>query len=262
MVSGAELPGFDAGCVRWRIAGFFVHFTMAYYIRILGVRDEGIPLEELSAALSAAKLAGIACGKPSAAAEELTVRQKEGATAGGQGAAAGGQGAGISAGSAAHWTVMDVTNAGGEPVTEIERNPVVAGEFGQQELDEFRKLIQGEEPSSAVQWLSDYFNQVTVIYAFRITETTLKDDNYEIVIALKAAIWDKVGGLMQTDGEGCTNDQGYHILWQFPDTASGDRYCAVLDEKGEWQRFRMDLGDHFQRMAFRAGEVPQMAVRL
>ena len=45
-------------------------------------------------------------------------------------------------------------------------------------------------------------------------------------------------------------------------TASGDRYCAVLDDKGEWQRFRMDLGDHFQRMAFRAGEVPQMAVRL
>ena len=244
MVSAAELPGFDAGCVRWRIAGFFVHFTMAYYIRILGVRDEGIPLEELSAALSAAKLVG-----------KLTMRQKEGA-------AAGGQGAGISAGSAAHWTVMDVTNADGEPVTEIERNPVVAGEFGQQELDEFRKLIQGEEPASAVQWLSDYFNQVTVIYAFRITETTLKDDNYEIVIALKAAIWDKVGGLMQTDGEGCTNDQGYHILWQFPDTASGDRYCAVLDEKGEWQRFRMDLGDHFQRMAFRAGEVPQMAVRL
>jgi hypothetical protein len=207
---------------------------MAYYIRILGVRDPDISLEELSAA------AGLAA--------KLTVGQKEEVA-----------GSGVSA---ARWTVVDVANAGGETVTEIERNPVVAGEFGQQELDEFRTLIQGEEPLSAVQWLSDYFNQVTVIYAFRITETTLKDDNYELVIALKSAIWDSVGGVMQSDGEGFTNDQGYLILWQFPDTASGDRYCAVLDDKGEWQRFRMDLGDPFQRMAFRAGEVPQMAVRL
>jgi hypothetical protein len=223
------------------LPAFFVHFSMGYYIRVLGIQDPDIHLEELSAALSKA---GIACGKPSAAGglvAELELDPEE---------------------AAEKWTIIGVANGNGEMLAQIERNPVSAGEFGQEELDEFRELIQGEEPLSAVQWLGGYFDQVKVIYAFQILNAALKDDNYDIITSLKSAIWDKTGGLLQADGEGFSNDQGYHILWQFPDTASGDRYCAVLDDKGEWQRFRMDLGDHFQRMAFRAGEVPQMAVRL
>ncbi len=112
-----------------------------------------------------------------------------------------------------------------------------------------------------MQWLDSYFDKVKIMYAFRILDAAPVDGNLEVVNALKRAIWGKSGGLLQNDLEGFSNDEGYHILWQFPDDISGDKYCAVLDS-GAWVKFRMDLGDHFQRMAFWAGEVPQMAVRL
>ena len=216
-----------------------VHFKMGYYIRVLGVRDPEVSLADLSAALHTAGLAA-------------TLKEVRGRPGGVVGEApAGGR-----------WVKTVVSDANGGLLAEIERNPVAPGEFGQQELAEFRELIRGEEPQSAVRWLSDYFERVVVIYAFRILDAAYEDNNYEIIIALRSAIWERTGGLLQSDGEGFSNEGGYHILWQWDESVSGDRYCAVLDEEGEWQRFRMDLGDHFQRMAFRAGLVPQMAVRL
>ena len=217
---------------------------MGYYIRVLGVRDPEVSLAGLSAALHTAGLAA-------------TLNEASGGERAGE--ASGGVGLG---GAPGRWGVMRVSDASGELIAEIERNRVAPGEFGEQELAEFRELIQGEEPLSAVQWLTDYFERVVVIYAFRILDAAYKDNNYEIIIALRSAIWEQTGGLLQSDGEGFSNEGGYHILWQWDESVSGDRYCAVLDEEGEWQRFRMDLGDHFQRMAFRAGLVPQMAVRL
>jgi hypothetical protein len=55
---------------------------------------------------------------------------------------------------------------------------------------------------------------------------------------------------------------GYHILWQFSDRATGNWHCAVLNEANEWDRFRMDLGDIEQRREFWAGKVPPSADRL
>src|ERR1700744_2157276 len=203
---------------------------MGYYLRVLGVQDPEVSLAGLSAALHTAGVAA-------------TVRE-------------------VGERPGQRWIKIGVAGAKGELIAEIERNPVAPGEFGQQELAEFRELIQREEPQSAVRWLSGYFERVVVIYAFRILDAAFENDNYEIIIALRSAIWEQTGGLLQSDGEGFSNEGGYHILWQWDESVSGDRYCAVLDEAGEWQRFRMDLGDHFQRMAFRAGLVPQMAVRL
>ena len=209
---------------------------MGYYIRVLGVRDPEVSLAGLSAALHTAGLAA-------------TLNEASGEERAGKA-------------SAGRWMSIGVSDASGELIAEIERYRVAPGEFGQQELADFRELIQGEEPLSAVRWLTDYFERVVVIYAFRILDAAYKDNNYEIIIALRSAIWEQTAGLLQSDGEGFSNEGGYHILWQWDESVSGDRYCAVLDEEDEWQRFRMDLGDHFQRMAFRAGLVPQMAVRL
>jgi hypothetical protein len=159
------------------------------------------------------------------------------------------------------WSVLDVEAASGTRLVQIEKNFVFPGCLAQAELDEFRTLIRAHQPLSAVQWLDNYFERIKIVYAFRVLEGALIDDNFEIVSSLKRAIWGRSGGLLQNDLEGFSNDEGYHILWQFPDDISGDKYCAVLDN-GVWVRFRMDLGDTFQRMAFWAGEVPQMAVRL
>jgi hypothetical protein len=159
------------------------------------------------------------------------------------------------------WSVLDVESPNGSKLVQIEKNFIFQGCLAQAELDEFRVLIREHQPLSAVEWLDHYFDRIKVVYAIRVLDVALIDDNLEIVNALKRAIWGKSGGLLQNDLEGFSNEEGYHILWQFPDEITGDKYCAVLDN-GVWVRFRMDLGDAFQRMAFWAGEVPQMAVRL
>src|ERR1700722_5417057 len=163
---------------------------------------------------------------------------------------------------AAAWWVINVKNSEGLELLQIERNPVVAGRLGMAELTEFRGFIQQHQPASAVQWLQRYFDGVTVIYAFEVLTAASADNNFEIVSAIRTAIWDRTGGILQNDNEGFTNEDGFHILWQFDNDAAGDKYCAVLDADGSWIKFRMDLGDPFQRMAFLGGELPQMAVRL
>ena len=203
---------------------------MGYFIRVLGLNDIDIHLDELSAALKTAGLkAAFQLG------ESCEPRK---------------------------WSMLEVRAEHGTRLIQIERNRVVPGKLAQQELDEFREIIREHQPLSAVQWLDNYIGRINVVYAFRILDAALLDDNFEIVSVVKTEIWGRTGGLLQNDQEGFSNDNGDHILWQFPDDVTGDKYCAVLDDKGSWQRFRMDLGDPFQRMAFWAGEVPQMAVRL
>ncbi len=202
---------------------------MGYYIRVLGLQDIDIHLDELSAALKTAGLrAELQLG------ESCEPRK---------------------------WSMLEVRAEHGAKLAEIERNRVVPGKLAQQELDEFREIIRAHQPLSAVQWLDKYLGRITVVYAFRVLDAALLEYNFEIVSTLKTGIWGRTGGLLQNDLEGFSNDNGDHILWQFPDDITGDKYCAVL-ENGVWVRFRMDLGDPFQRMAFWAGEVPQMAVRL
>ncbi|HXD77434.1 MAG TPA: hypothetical protein VN616_06480 [Puia sp.] len=198
---------------------------MAYYIRVLGIYNEAIGLEELENALNDDGLRA-----------RLDADRED-------------------------WSMIDVRSEDGALLSQIERNAVFPGCLAQAELDEFRVLIRAHQPLSAVEWLDNYFDRVKIVYAFRILDAALVNDNYEIIISLRRTIWGKTGGLLQNDLEGFSNDEGYHILWQFPDDITGDKYCAVLDN-GKWVKFRMDLGDPFQRMAFRAGEVPQMAVRL
>jgi len=61
--------------------------------------------------------------------------------------------------------------------------------------------------------------------------------------------------ILQADGEGFTNEEGFHILWQFSDSVSGPWNMGVLQD-GTWHHFKMDLGDPDHRAAFMAGEVP------
>lgn len=200
---------------------------MGYYIRVLGIYEDAISKDELERALEKDGLMA-----------SISADQEDDP-----------------------WSVIDVETKGGLRLVQVEKNFVFPGCLAQAELDEFRTLIREHQPSSAVQWLDGYFDHIKVMYAFRVLDGALLEDNLEIVNALKRAIWGRSGGLLQHDLEGFSNDEGYHILWQFPDDITGDKYCAVM-VNGVWVKFRMDLGDPFQRMAFWAGEVPQMAARL
>jgi hypothetical protein len=211
-------------------ATVFVTLGMSYFIRVLGTADPDIHPDNIKDALARQGLEAL-----------LDVDDDD---------------------EPAGWRVINVKNSEGQALLQIERNPVVAGRLGMAELTEFRGFIQQHQPASAAEWLQRYFNQVAVIYAFEVLTAASADNNFEIVSAIRTAIWDRTGGILQNDNEGFTNEDGFHILWQFDNDATGDKYCAVLDAEGAWVRFRMDLGDPFQRMAFLGGELPQTAVRL
>jgi hypothetical protein len=170
---------------------------MGYYIRVLGTKDPDIHIDEL---LNALKEDGL----------EALVNFDKNETPD-------------------KWTVIQIVNDKGQELTQIERNPVIDGELGKEELDEFKKLILDYKPISAVNWLTNYFSKVKVIYAFQILNAGFEDSNFDIISALKTKIWNKTEGILQADNEGFTNDDGYHILWQFPDNVTGDWSCATIN---------------------------------
>lgn len=160
------------------------------------------------------------------------------------------------------WTILYISNADGKALAKLERNAVIEGELGQEELDEFKEDIQYYKPTSAVKWLTNYLDKVKVIYAFQMLNEAFEDGNFEVVSNIKAKIWNKTKGILQADNEGFSNEDGYHILWQFSDNVSGDWSCAVLNSFGGWDTFIMDLKDKTQRTEFQNGKVPKNAKRL
>lgn len=200
---------------------------MGYYIRILGKADPDIPLKELVESVKKEGLSARFSFDPTEKPDQ--------------------------------WTVVNVADANGNDLIHIERNPVIAGELGHEELEEFREIIKDYQPDSAAAWLDNYFNEVRVIYALQLLDNAFDDVHYPIVGAIRMAIWEKTRGILQADHEGFTNEEGYHILWQFSDEVTGEWNMAVLDASGEWITFTMDLGNKHQREEFQAGKLPKTA---
>lgn len=203
---------------------------MAYFSRVLGSLDPDIHIDELIDAL---------------AADGLTANFEFDTTE-----------------EPSKWTMLDILNNNGEPLAQLERNPVIAGELGEEELQEFREIIKDYKPTSAVEWLTNYFDKVKVIYAFQMLGAAFTDGNFEIVNCIRTKIWNKTVGILQADNEGFSNDEGYHILWQFSDNVSGKWSCAIINSLGEWVNFIMDLGDSKQREEFQNGNIPKNAQRI
>ncbi len=164
--------------------------------------------------------------------------------------------------SADNWTIIGVANTDENELMQIERNPIIEGEVGYDELQEFKEIIEDYKPTSAVKWLQEYFDTIKVIYAFQLFNAAMDDNNFPIVSSIKTTIWNKVGGLLQADDEGFSNDEGYHILWQFADDVKGEWNMATIDALGNWTNFTIDLGDKKQREEFWKGKVPKNATKI
>ena len=203
---------------------------MAYYVRVLGKSDINIHVNEL---INDLKNKGLEAKFEIDPSENLD-----------------------------NWTQLNVSNLDDDYLIQIERNPIIDGELGAEELIEFKENIKDYKPVSAVKWLESYFNKIKVIYAFQLLNSSMEDDNFEIVDSIRDTIWKKVGGIMQADDEGFSNEDGYHILWQFLDNASGEFDMAVKNLFGKWINFRMNLGDKNQVNEFLSGKVPRKALKL
>ena len=203
---------------------------MGYYIRVLGTADPNIHIDELINGLTNNGLIA-----------KFEFDQKE---------------------SPDNWSIIGVANSDGVDLMQIERNKVVDSELGKEELEEFREEIKDYKPNSAVKWLDKFFDKVKVIYAFQLLNAAFEDNNFSIISAIKSSIWTKTGGILQADNEGFSNEDGYHILWQFTEDVTGDWKMSVKNFLGQWNNFTMNLGDRQQREEFWQGKVPKGAIKL
>lgn len=153
------------------------------------------------------------------------------------------------------WDALLLTSIDEVEVALIARNPVSDGSTGQDEIADFVEDLQGCKPNSGVQWLEDYLASVKTVYAFQHLQGSELADGGNALHALRSALWERGDAIIQADGEGFTNEDGYHIVWQFSDSVSGPWNMGVLQD-GVWHHFKMDLGDPDHRSAFRRGEVP------
>jgi len=154
------------------------------------------------------------------------------------------------------WTELILTHKDGPDIALVERNEVATGELGEEEIREFMEQIAGQKPATAASWLANFLPRISVIYAFQLLSGTDVRDGWKGVHALQTHLKEKLGGILQADAEGFTNEDGYQILWQFTHEHDAEWEMAVLESTGEWVAFRMNLGDPKHREAFQNGRVP------
>jgi hypothetical protein len=162
----------------------------------------------------------------------------------------------LEAGEPEDWEQITLSHSDGEEIAAIEFNPVAVGSLASEELEEFAKEVVDCRPALAAKWLLSYFRGVRSIYALQVLHGTNRDNGWEIFGAVKAGIWAAAPSIIQADHEGFSNEEGYHILWQFSDTVSGNWWMGVL-VNGKWQHFQMDLGNPAHREAFQDGRIPK-----
>jgi hypothetical protein len=143
----------------------------------------------------------------------------------------------------------------------LERNPVFDGSIGQDEIADFVEDLDGAQPETGVAWLRGFLGETKTIYAFQHLQGAETEEGSAALHALRSALWERGEAILQADHEGFTNEEGFHIVWQFSDSVSGAWNMAVLKD-GAWQQFKMDLGDPEHRDAFLAGEVPTDAAMI
>ena len=155
------------------------------------------------------------------------------------------------------WTELFVRVGADESgdVCTVERLPV--GEHGgRTEIKESKYDISEARPESSRRWVEAYLDKCKTVYVIEMLVRDAATPAGAVFQALRNALWDQLGGIFQADPEGFTNDDGYHILWQFTYRAVGPRWMALPDGNGGWARFEMNLDDAQQRYAFLAGKVP------
>lgn len=155
-----------------------------------------------------------------------------------------------------YWEQFIVSHEEGREICVVERNDVSTDSLGQEELNEFLEDVINYEPKKAAEWLQAYLKDIKVIYAFQILSGADINDGWSAIHSIQGEIWGSNGGIMQSDGEGFTNEEGYHILWQFSDSVDGPWYMSILNDEGKWIKFEMDLGNKNHRKAFIENKIP------
>lgn len=154
-----------------------------------------------------------------------------------------------------NWRQMILTHPEGKDIAVVECDLVEPGSTAQEEIAELVEEISEGQPASAAAWLKAYLPKVKAIYAIQVVAGAAEGEGWDMIDTVRQTLMDHAGGIIQADNEGFSNEEGYHILWQFVEDVEGDWWMAVL-KNGKWVKFEMDLGDPDHRAAFLAGKVP------
>ncbi len=195
---------------------------MAYYVRVLSTSADCVPLTQLRASLVTNGFDAMLSGESDESGD---------------------------------WTEVVLSHANGREIAAIERNPVEQDSLGAEELSEFVEEVADCKPAEAAQWLLEYFKSVRCIYAFQVLSGTDHQNGWDILDAVKSCVWTFAPSILQADLEGFSNEEGFHILWQFAEGVDGPYSMAVLRD-GQWVTFQMQLSNYNHREAFFRGEVP------
>ena len=153
------------------------------------------------------------------------------------------------------WESLLLSSVDEVEVAVLERSDVYDGSPGQDEIADFIEELDDCKPRSGVRWLLDYLAEVKTVYAFQHLQGADTEEGGNALHALRSALWERGEAIIQADNEGFTNEEGFHIVWQFSDSVSGPWNMGVYRDE-LWHHFKMDLGDPDHRAAFLAGEVP------
>ena len=160
------------------------------------------------------------------------------------------------------WEQLVLKRAPDGPVLAVaEHDEVSPGSMAHEELAELADELAEARPTGAAKWVKAYFHMVRSVTTIEIAAAVTNEADLEAVQALQGRIWSLAGGILQSEGEGFTNEDGHHVVWQFDDDATGAWKMAVLDGD-EWVAFEMDLGDIKARETFLSGKMPKGAKEL
>jgi hypothetical protein len=154
-----------------------------------------------------------------------------------------------------NWRQMILAHPEGKDIAVVECDLVEPDSLAEEEIGELLEEIAEAQPVSAVAWLQSYLPKVKAIYAIQVVAGANEGEGWDVVDTVRNALLAHAGGIIQADNEGFSNEEGYHILWQFDEDVDGSWWMAVL-KSGKWVQFEMDLGDTDHRAAFLAGKVP------
>ena len=162
----------------------------------------------------------------------------------------------IESGDEEEWESLLLSSLDEVEVAVVERDPVFDGSTGQDEIADFLEETQDCKPETGVAWLAEFLAEVKTVYAFQHLQGADTEEGGNALHALRSALWERGDAILQADNEGFTNEEGFHIVWQFSDSVSGPWNMGVLQD-ATWHHFKMDLGDPDHREAFLNGEVPE-----
>lgn len=155
------------------------------------------------------------------------------------------------------WERIEIYGSGDTVLSTLERELVIPRSGAEATLKELEKTIQNSYPINAREWLEEYFTTVKSIFTFHLFPDRMGKHSWSGLGRVQNFLKDSLNGIIQADREGFYNEEGYYILWQMYEGASGIISAASLNETGEWVSYLLKLKDEKAVNLFKQGIAPR-----